>query len=276
MNTHRVKLKRSPKSVTVGNTTVRTAVTARAANGAKPTPSAAANPTPAPNPTSASKPKTAAAASVMTNPVDRFVTPIARSGAVPVLSGAAHEVVTAEQMGFNDVDPEDIARLKQLLTDAVDEVNELKTQNRQSLGEMQEVAVELATAATSWLVGFAIEKDLFAVDDLVLRALEQLGLTDNVKVRLHPADHDLLKKLIPDSSSQKQLEELNCVRDASLTRGSVRVESGRRILITDMHSRVEDIRRSWMETLDDSQTERRGDGSNSRTLRRFPERRETA
>ena len=40
--------------------------------------------------------------------------------------------------------------------------------------------------------------------------------------------------------------------------------------------RLEEIRRTWMEKLDDSQIERRGDGSASRTLRRFPERRETA
>ena len=155
-------------------------------------------------------------------------------------------------------------------------VQELQTQHQQSLGEMQEVAVELATAAASWLVGYAIDRDMFAVDELILKALEHLELNQSVKVRLHPADHTLLQTLLSDPVSRQQLDLVSCLQDESIPRGSVRVESGRRILLTDMHTRLEEIRRTWMEKLDDSQIERRGDGSISRTLRRFPERRETA
>jgi len=276
MHTHHIKLKRSPRSVSVGTTTTHVGKVAGVEQKCRPNATKATTARAEEIPPQVARPRSPSVATVITNPVDRSVTPLSRSSAVPVLSNGAHQVVTAAEVGFNGIDPEDVQRLQQLLINAAEEVSELKTQNRQSLGEMQEVAVELATAAASWLVGFALERNLFAVDDLILKAFEHLELNDTVKVRLHPADHDLLQSMLPDSSSRKQLEQLTCIPDESLARGSVRVESGRRIVLTDMHSRLEEIRRSWMEKLDDSQIERRGDGQTSRTLRRFPERRETA
>ncbi len=141
---------------------------------------------------------------------------------------------------------------------------------------MQEVAVELAVAAASWLVGVAIDRGMFAVDDLIMKSLEHLELTQSVKIKLNPADHELLQMLMKDPASPSQLDQVSYAGDQSIPRGSMRVESGRRILLTDMNSRLEEVRRTWMEKLDDSQIERRGDGSASGTLRRFPERRETA
>ncbi|GEM_PF-774346 len=206
----------------------------------------------------------------------KIVTPLAQSNAVPVLSGATHELLTAAEVGFGGVSEEELSEVKQMLASAAELVTELQEQHRQSLGEMQEVAVELASAAASWLVGVAIDRDLFAVDDLVRNALQHMELDQPVRVRLNPADHMLLKNLIRDPESRALLADVSCFDDATLVRGSCRVESGRRILLTDMNSRLEDVRRSWLEKLDDSQVERRGDGSASRTLRRFPDRREIA
>jgi flagellar biosynthesis/type III secretory pathway protein FliH len=152
----------------------------------------------------------------------------------------------------------------------------LQASHRQSLGEMQAVAVELATVAASWLVGAAIDREMFAVDDLIMKSLEHLDLNQSVKVRLNSADHELLQTLMKDPASQSQLKQVSFEKDTTIPRGSVRVEAGHRILVTDMTTRLEEIRRTWMEKLDDSQIERRGDGPASRTLRRFPERRETA
>ncbi len=281
MTTHQIQLKRSPRTITVCDQTVKIDVgsrakppqTSNAANMSAAIPDTPATTSP---PGPQQRPKPSSVANVISNPVDRSVTPLSRSSAVPVLSNSAHEVVQAQDVGLGGVDPEELWRLQQLLADAAEAVVELQSQHRQSLGEMQEVAVELATAAASWLVGVAIEKDMFAVDDLILKAFEHLELNQSVKVRLNPADHDLLQTLLTDPSSRKQLDEVSCVKDTTIARGTVRVESGRRILLTDMHSRLEEIRRSWMEKLDDSQIERRGDGSASGTLRRFPERRETA
>lgn len=286
MTTHQIQIKRSPRTITVGQQTVKIEGKSSAkppqkssAGNVSATTTSADTPTAAPAavlPGPAQRPKSSSVANVIANPVDRSVTPLSRSSAVPVLSNSAHDVVKAQDVGLGAVDPEELSRLQQLLADAAEAVVELQSQHRQSLSEMQEVAVELATAAASWLVGVAIEKDMFAVDDLILKAFEHLDLNQSVKVRLNPADHDLLQSLLTDPASRKQLDEVSCVKDTTIARGTVRVESGRRILLTDMHSRLEEIRRSWMEKLDDSQIERRGDGSTSGTLRRFPERRETA
>ena len=215
-------------------------------------------------------------ASVIVDPAGRVMTPLAFSNAVPVLSGATHEVVTPEEVGLGGVSEEELAELRQMLANTAGLVMELQDQHRQSLHEMQEVAVELATAATSWLTGVAIDRGEFAVDDLIRKALHQMEIDQPVRVRLNPADHELLKNLMQDPAGRRMLENVSCFDDSSLSRGSCRVESGRRIVLSDMESRLENIRRSWMEKLDDSQVERRGDGSTSGTLRRFPERRETA
>ncbi len=215
-------------------------------------------------------------ASVIVDPAGRVMTPLAFSNAVPVLSGATHEVVTPEEVGLGGVSEEELAELRQMLANTAGLVMELQDQHRQSLHEMQEVAVELATAATSWLTGVAIDRGEFAVDDLIRKALHQMEIDQPVRVRLNPADHELLKNLMRDPAGRRMLENVSCFDDSSLSRGSCRVESGRRIVLSDMESRLENIRRSWMEKLDDSQVERRGDGSTSGTLRRFPERRETA
>ena len=215
-------------------------------------------------------------ASVITDPAGRVMTPLAFSNAVPVLSGATHEVVTPEEVGLGGVSEEELTELRQMLANTAELVMELQDQHRQSLHEMQEVAVELATAATSWLTGVAIDRGDFAVDDLIRKALHQMEIDQPVRVRLNPADHELLKNLMRDPAGRRMLENVSCFDDSSLSRGSCRVESGRRIVLSDLESRLENIRRSWMEKLDDSQVERRGDGSTSRTLQRFPERRETA
>jgi len=215
-------------------------------------------------------------ATVITDASRKTVTPLAQSNAVPVLSGATHEVITAAEMGFCGVSEEELGELKLMLASVAELVIELQEQHRQSLNEMQEVAVELASAAASWLVGVAIDRDQFAVDDLIRNALQHMELDQPVRVRLNPADHALLKNLVRDPEGRGLLANVSCCDDAMLVRGSCRVESGRRILLTDMNSRLDDIRRTWMEKLDDSQIERRGDGSASGTLRRFPDRRETA
>ncbi len=224
-------------------------------------------------------PKSGSTASILENPGDKVVTPLSKSNAVPVLSslsGATHDIVTPEEMGLGGPSEEELADLRQLLINAADQAAELRQIQRQSLDELQEVAIELAAGAASFLVGYAIDNNVFAIDELVKKALHQMEADQPVRVRLNPADHELLKSLLKDPETARILKDVSCVDDDSINRGGCRIEAGRRILVSDMHSRMEDIRRAWLEKLDDSQIERRGDGSASRTLRRFPDRRETA
>ncbi len=217
-------------------------------------------------------------ATVLTDLSNRVVTPLAQSAAIPVWNSPERmaEIEKESTPPAPMISEEDLADLRNLLEQAVVSVEELQEQQRQSLQEMQEVAVELAVAAASVLTGTAIERGQFAVDDLILQALAQMQLTDPVRVRMNPQDYDLLQVLMKEPDASEELQRLTVIQDDSLNRGSCRVESGRRILLTDLPTRLNDIRRSWMEKLDDSQIERRGDGSTGRSLRRFPDRREAS
>ena len=171
---------------------------------------------------------------------------------------------------------EELKQLTGMVVQLVETVQELQQQQRQSLTEMQQATVELAVAAASWMTGTAIEADQFAVDDLVRLALQRLEADAPVRVHLNPQDHALLVSLLRQTPEAELLEQIVCVENPTLARGSCRMESGNRILVSDMETRLEEIRRLWMENLNDTQVERRGDGTHGRSLRRFPDRRETA
>jgi len=96
-------------------------------------------------------------------------------------------------------------------------------------------------------------------------------------VRLNPQDLNLLqaqaaKGTVPWNSTQIQL-----VADASVSRGGLHLETeAGRILLSDVVSRLSEVRQQWMENIDDTQVERRRVQEDSESLRRFPDRRETA
>ena len=199
MTALQVTLKRSPRSLIVGDHTItiesprdganveppadRETVASEKTSGGSPPNSEASEPNARKNdqesPTRHSTtPMPTSVGCVMTDTSKKIVTPLALSNAVPILAGATHEVVTAEQVGLGGVSDEELADLRQILANTADLVMELQEQHRRSLSEMQEVAVELATAAASWLVGFAIERGHFAVDDLIQHALHHATLVE--------------------------------------------------------------------------------------------------
>ncbi|MFO0425036.1 MAG: FliH/SctL family protein [Planctomyces sp.] len=188
-------------------------------------------------------------------------------------TSASETPAPARLPGISDRKADD---LLDLLEKVSGDLEELQKQHRQSLDELQQVAVELAISAASWLTGTAIDRGHFAVDDLIRMAIHRLEADTPVRVRLNPQDHELLKILMSESKDQELVSQFVAVDDPQQQRGSIRVESGRRTLLSDMETRLEEIRRTWMENLDVAQIERRADGTGSRTLRRFPERRETA
>ncbi|WP_437205269.1 FliH/SctL family protein [Planctomicrobium sp. SH664] len=154
-------------------------------------------------------------------------------------------------------------------------VEHLEERRHQSLQELQQVAIELAVAAASQLTFRAIEADQFGVEMLVQQAIDRLGLHEPLQLALHPADLELLQRSEEGEAFFAE-QSLQIRSDATLERGACRMESGTRILISDIASRLTEIRRHWLEELDDSQIERRRPQADSRTMRRFPDRRETA
>jgi flagellar biosynthesis/type III secretory pathway protein FliH len=194
--------------------------------------------------------------------------------AAPERSSPVHAVSAASQADAL-ASAQHLTGLEGSLRHVLEAVEELGEQRRQSLEELQQVAVELSIAAARWLLGVAIDAEMFAVDDLVRQAVERLDVDTGITVRLHPDDLLLLKSLLSEVEESPVLAA-EFKADSALPRGCCRVDAGRQTLLSDMESRLEDIRRLWLESLDVSQIERRRNGANASALRRFPERRETA
>lgn len=169
---------------------------------------------------------------------------------------------------------EEVVRLLEAVQTAVDD---LELRRQQSLGELQHVAVELAVAAASHLVFDAIEREQFAVDELVRQAITRMGLDEGITVSLHPDDLGMLQRKLADRPSPWSEGQVVLRGDPALARGGCRAESADgRILVSDVAARLSEIRRHWMEELDDAPIERRRTQAESGSLRRFPDRRETA
>lgn len=169
------------------------------------------------------------------------------------------------------------ADLRPLLESLGAALEEIERRRQQSLGEMQQVALELAVAVTSHLVFEAISRENYAVEQLVGKALEQVGLDSVPIVALHPADLDLLHKRLAGKPAPWPEGAITLRADPGVARGGCRVEApDGRMLVSDIASRLSEIRRHWMEELDDAQIERRRSQAEGQSLRRFPDRRETA
>ncbi|HIE96739.1 MAG TPA: hypothetical protein EYG03_20885 [Planctomycetes bacterium] len=177
------------------------------------------------------------------------------------------EELIAEQLNY----------LQQLLNDIGAAIEELQQQHRETLTEMQQATVELSITAASWIVGAAIDADVFAVDDLVASMVRHLHKEQPVRIFLNPEDVTLLNDLIENTEAGPLVDsEVELAPDGELTRGNCRVESARTTLVMDLEDRLADIRRIWMENLNETQTERRADDPAGRGFRRFPDRRHTA
>ncbi|MEO2018096.1 MAG: FliH/SctL family protein [Fuerstiella sp.] len=177
------------------------------------------------------------------------------------------EELIAEQLNY----------LQQLLNDIGASIEELQQQHRETLAEMQQATVELSITAASWIVGAAFGADVFAVDDLVASMVRHLHKEQPVRILLNPEDATLLNELIENSEAGQLVDtEIEVVPETAMIRGNCRVESARTTLVMDLEDRLADIRRIWMENLNETQTERRADDPAGRGFRRFPDRRHTA
>jgi flagellar biosynthesis/type III secretory pathway protein FliH len=156
-------------------------------------------------------------------------------------------------------------------------IEELEQRRQRSLGELQQVAVELAVAAASHLVFESIQRDAYNVENLVQQAVERMGLSGPITAYFHPADLDLLRQRLAGQPLPWNDKQLTLQPDSGVARGGCRAETpDGRMLVSDITSRLSEIRRHWMEELDDAQIERRRAPGTGESLRRFPDRRETA
>jgi len=167
--------------------------------------------------------------------------------------------------------------LTPLLTAISSQLTILDERRRQSLSELQQVALELAISVASHLVHQAISNDQFAVEKLVQQAISTLGINAAPTISLHPLDLELLHKRLLHEPVPWSPDQVTIRSDPGVNRGGCRIETeSGRMRVSEMSLRLSEIRRHWMEELDDSEIERRRPAGEGSTLRRFPDRRESA
>lgn len=174
--------------------------------------------------------------------------------------------------------PRAVLELKQFaeLIDSIQgAVEELEQRRRDSLQELQEVAIELAIVAATELTGRIVENDQHAIAPLVERITSELPLHGKATLLLHPDDVAQIEAVSPDSRSK--LGHVMIETDANVGRGNCRLteESGR-VVMSDLTRRIEEIRLVWLEELRHAQIERRQTQGKSEKLQRFPDRCGTA
>jgi len=166
--------------------------------------------------------------------------------------------------------------LRDLLTAMEEGVHEAEQMRRQSLEEFQQLAVELAVIIAGELVFRAIDAEQFDVGGLVSAAVSRLGLDAPLTISLHPQDIQLLESQPAEEPPVWRTGTVKLRPDTSLPRGHCRATNGATVLLSEFSLRLEEIRDSLLEGLDDAQIERRRSAGISSTLKRFPDRRETA
>lgn len=182
--------------------------------------------------------------------------------------------------GSQEAAPDHAAEWAQIETTfaALDErLQEVEHRRKESLVEMQQAAVELAISVASRLVHEKIEAGDFAVEELVSQLLKRCEGRGPAVVRLHPADLKLLEQRTqgkpPPWLDQKTY---TLTADGSLERGDCRLEAGDFGILAKIELQLSELRQHLLECLDDAQIERRRTQAGNRSLRRFPDRRETA
>lgn len=171
----------------------------------------------------------------------------------------------------------EIAACHRLLQQITDMIQACDQRRKQNLLELQQVAIELAIAAASHLVETTIDRDQSGIEDLVKSAVNKFDESESITVSLNPDDLELLERRLAVTTHHAQLRTLSIQADTNLARGSCQLKNGTdEVYITEISHRIAQIRKHWLEELDDSQVERRQAQGGHSSLRRFPDRRETA
>jgi flagellar biosynthesis/type III secretory pathway protein FliH len=116
--------------------------------------------------------------------------------------------------------------LRNVLADLADLAQKIKTHEQRTLGDVAQMTVELAAALAERLVGAAIVADRQRLDRIVVSALEKMPSARAVVVRGHPADLELLERLLAEQADLAPQRELLTLRqDEGCGRGQMKLEA---------------------------------------------------
>ena len=152
--------------------------------------------------------------------------------------------------------------VNRLLCQLNEQVQELEQQRRESVDELQRVAIDLAMFATSQILQREVQANEFPIEKLVQMAVERLGAHQQLVFRLHPQDLQQLQTVLARAEIAWSLPDgVQLVADPSQARGSCFADTGEFGLLSTLEQQLEDLQRSLKEGLEDAQTERRTSGA---------------
>ena len=116
--------------------------------------------------------------------------------------------------------------LRNLLTELAQLVDNIKAQERQGLGEVAQMSVELAAVIAERLLASAIIANRQRLDRIVLSALERMQTARAVTVRGHAEDLALLERLMAEHADLAPYRDILTFRhDEGCERGQLKVEA---------------------------------------------------
>lgn len=171
----------------------------------------------------------------------------------------------------------ELESIKSVVAGLQETIEEYEQRRQQSLHELQKIAVELGVLAGGHVARTEIERDNVGIERLITDAVEKLQILEAAKVRIHPADHELLNHHLGTKAVPWDGERMSVVADETMERGELRLDtkSGRAVY-SNVKLRVDELHESWMELVNVPQNAGRRVSEGDGAMRRFPDRRETA
>lgn len=207
----------------------------------------------------------------------RFSAPLARVTVAAEGASAASQPQLLDDEVVRQQLEQDRRQITEVLSEMAYTVRQTEDRRQESFRELREAAVELAVAIASQVAQQAIEKGEYGIDELVRKVVEGLDVPGLVRVRLHPEDLALLERRFESGVPPwKEMREIELLSDARIQRGDCRADALDFGVIAKLKDRIAEIRDQLLNSIDDAQTERRTTQSQDESLRRFPDRRETA
>lgn len=154
-----------------------------------------------------------------------------------------------------------------------EEIEELQGRQRNSLQELQELAIEIAVDVAQRVTRTCIDRNGFGIDRLVQEVVDTLNPQETLSIQMHPDDIAGLSDAVKEHGidGTKILFRPN----AAIHRGECRAETATLCLTNNIYTHLAQIRTKLLQNLENAQTERRQIADASPLLQRFPDRRAT-
>lgn len=141
-----------------------------------------------------------------------------------------------------------LTMLRQLET----KLDAVRTENREQLGDLQELAVELAVAVAAHVIKQKVDRDELALTELVHDAIQHMGLDHPLQVKVNSKDRSTLDTFEGTAFPGP----LELTSDDDVPRGACLVISGRGGVMSSLEGRLENVRETLLQGIAYARNER--------------------